>query len=678
MAEATTTHHDLAQFPILGSQHSVELADFPPTPISPTSRQPLPCASPTSSPLDFATAKITDSQRTAQTSSALVASPPDMSPRTSPRALPTDDDLANPPFGRVVAPTRSSVTTSTPESGPGLDFSPLTNPPAIPQRVCHQVVPPTAHIPTHAEFFFDTDQTRPNAPFLKEHFFREGRVTEAQALWIIKRGTELLAAEPNMLELDAPITVCGDIHGQYYDLMKLFEVGGSPDNTQYLFLGDYVDRGYFSIECYLYLLTLKICHSTSLFMMRGNHECRHLTEYFTFQDECNHKYSELVYEACIQSFCALPLACLINGQFLCLHGGISPELHTLDDIRQLNRFQEPPTHGLMCDILWSDPCEDFGREKHRNLFNHNQTRGCSYYFTYQAVCSFLERNNLLSIIRAHEAQDQGYHMYKKNKASGFPAIITIFSAPNYLDMYNNKAAVLKYENNVMNIRQFNCSPHPYWLPNFLDVFAWSLPFVGEKVSEMLLAILNICTKEELTVGVVEQTPPPSTIILTDVELRRKVIRNKIRAVGKMARYFALLRAESERVNELKGLLGTQKLPVGSLSSGVDGIKRAITTFDEAKRLDLRNERLPPLHGQTVRPLSIDLSLYRSPLDSNHVLSGDSTSPTDGHQAMGTEQSPGEQRPASDPLMGEMLTWSPCITVDPASANESVSELPRKS
>lgn len=103
-----------------------------------------------------------------------------------------------------------------------------------------------------------------------------------------------------------------------------------------------------------------------------------------------------------------------------------------------------------------------------------------YNFSYQAACQFLERNKLLSIIRAHEAQDAGYRMYRKTRTTGFPSVMTLFSAPNYLDVYNNKAAILKYESNVLNIRQFNASPHPYWLPNFMDAFSWSLPFVGEK------------------------------------------------------------------------------------------------------------------------------------------------------------------------------------------------------
>jgi len=378
-----------------------------------------------------------------------------------------------------------------------------------------------------------------------------------------------------------------------FDLMKLFEIGGKPSKTRYLFLGDYVDRGYFSIECLLYLWTLKICYPNSFFLLRGNHECRHLTDYFTFKTECKHKYSERVYEACIESFCALPLAAILNKQFLCLHGGISPELHTIDDIRKLDRFREPPTSGLMCDLLWSDPIENFGQERGTESFLHNHVRGCSYFYTYKAVCDFLERNRLLSIIRAHEAQDSGYRMYRKGRKTGFPSVMTLFSAPNYLDVYNNKAAIVQYEANMFSIRQFNNMPHPYWLPNFMDAFSWSLPFVGQKITDMLAAVLNICTQEELN----ESAEEPSSNVVTvdrDKAERRKVIKNKILAVGRISHMFSVLREESERVSELKSISGSSRLPYGTLALGAEGIKNAIKSFDDARKSDIDNERLPPI------------------------------------------------------------------------------------
>ena len=264
----------------------------------------------------------------------------------------------------------------------------------------------------------------------------------------------------------------------------------------------------------------------------------------------------------------------------------------------------------MCDILWADPLEEFGQEKTSEFFVHNHVRGCSYFFSYPSACAFLEKNNLLSIIRAHEAQDAGYRMYRKTRTTGFPSVMTIFSAPNYLDVYNNKAAVLKYENNVMNIRQFNCTPHPYWLPNFMDVFTWSLPFVGEKITDMLIAILNTCSKEELETdtptpsiesveSVEAPTPPVEKDAIETSEAKKRAIKNKILAIGRLSRVFQVLREESERVTELKTASGG-KLPQGTLMLGAEGIKQAITNFEDARKVDIQNERLPPSHEEVSR------------------------------------------------------------------------------
>ncbi|UJR23080.1 hypothetical protein I4U23_026103 [Adineta vaga] len=459
--------------------------------------------------------------------------------------------------------------------------------------------PPINRLSIADLFDSSTGGGKPKLDRLREHLLAEGRLQEDAALMIIECGEALLRAENNLIDLEAPITVCGDIHGQFYDLMKLIEVGGPPASTRYLFMGDYVDRGYFSIECVLYLWALKIHYPTTFFLLRGNHECRHLTEYFTFKTECKIKYTERVYDACMRAFDCLPLAALIDKQFFCVHGGLSPEIHTIDDIKKLDRFKEPPPYGPMCDLLWSDPVEDYGHEKsYEEKYLFNATRGCSYFYTFKAVTDFLARNSLLTVIRAHEAQDVGYRMYRKCPQSGFPSLMTIFSAPNYLDVYQNKAAILKYDTNIVNIRQFNSSPHPYWLPNFMNVFTWSLPFVGEKVTEMLINILNICSEEELITSLLADQQNDN-----ENQFRREAIRSKIRAVGKMAKVYSSLREASENVLNLKGLAPVS--PSASTTSlnelvddegGESSEHRKVPTdfsFSTAKTYDQINERMPP-------------------------------------------------------------------------------------
>ncbi|KAH9050249.1 Metallo-dependent phosphatase [Lactarius hengduanensis] len=544
-------------------------------------------------------------------------------------------------------------------------------PPDTQERHVKHVPQPAASRPTEEQFWMNDQhgRRRPNAEFLREHFIHEGRLTEVQALAILRQCTDILTAEPNVLKVKSPVTVVGDIHGQYYDLMKIFEVGGNLTETNYLFLGDYVDRGCFGIECLLYLYSLKIWHPERIFLIRGNHECRHLTEYFTFKRECLHKYSEKVYDACIESFSALPLSGLLDGKFFCVHGGISPELNTVSDIDRINRFQEPGSFGLLCDLLWSDPVPNFGHEtepthsQHPSpvppgqMWGHNTTRGCSYYYTYEAVIKFLERNELLGVIRGHEAQDAGYVMFRKTPTKKFPSVITVFSAPNYLDVYHNRGAVLKYANKSITIRQYHARPHPYWLPNFMDAFTWSLPFVGAKIIEMLLAVLAVCSQEELEDDSssseddeAERAIMSEALAPGEVSARRQQIKNKILAVGRMQRMFQLLREESENASELgAGGVGVDGvLPLGSRSGmdalGVQGnqIRRYIHSFDDARRLDIANERLPEYdYAPTSFPF-VPVPSMRQPLATQmqRAWGSGSTTPTGEGDGGTPEPSPG--------------------------------------
>ena len=161
-----------------------------------------------------------------------------------------------------------------------------------------------------------------------------------------------------MVYLAEPVCIVGDIHGQYYDLCHLIEKAGKPKKINYLFMGDYVDRGTFSMEVVILLLALKLNYPESLILLRGNHECRNMTQHFTFREEAIRKYDEDVYKLVMEVFDAMPLAAIVNKKYFAVHGGISPELKKIDSLEKINRFKEPPTEGLFCDLLWADPLDD--------------------------------------------------------------------------------------------------------------------------------------------------------------------------------------------------------------------------------------------------------------------------------------------------------------------------------
>ena len=209
-------------------------------------------------------------------------------------------------------------------------MEPLPDP--LLDREKKDILPPPQK-PLSTELLFIKKTNIPNLIVLYEHLQREGKLLKADFMNIVSRFIDIVQKEPNVLILDDPITVVGDIHGQFYDIGKIFELGGNPQNNKYLFLGDYVDRGMFSIEVITYLYCLKIVYPKNIFLMRGNHECRQLSSFFNFKQECEIKYDSEAYEKVMVSFDTLPLAAVINEKFPCVHGGLSPKIKTVSKLK---------------------------------------------------------------------------------------------------------------------------------------------------------------------------------------------------------------------------------------------------------------------------------------------------------------------------------------------------------
>ena len=188
------------------------------------------------------------------------------------------------------------------------------------------------------------------------------------------KAKEILLNEPNVIKLDFPVTVCGDLHGQFHDAKEVFNIGGKLPDTNYLFLGDFVDRGFHSIETASLMVALKVRYPNRIHFLRGNHESRQITQIYGFYDECMKKYGNSdAWQILTNLFDCLPLAALIDQKYFCVHGGLSPSISSLDNIRLIDRKVELPHEGGMCDLLWSDPEEEL------TGWGTNP-RGCGYVF----------------------------------------------------------------------------------------------------------------------------------------------------------------------------------------------------------------------------------------------------------------------------------------------------------
>lgn len=305
---------------------------------------------------------------------------------------------------------------------------------------------------------------------MMEDFKNQKCLHKRYAFQIVLQTRELLCSLPSLVDITIPdgkhFTVCGDVHGQFYDLLNIFELNGLPsEDNPYLFNGDFVDRGSFSLEVILTLFAFKCMCPSAIYLARGNHESRSMNKIYGFEGEVRSKLSETFVELFAEVFCSLPLAHVINQKVFVVHGGLfSVDGVKLSDIRAIDRFCEPPEEGLMCEILWSDPQPFPGRGPSK--------RGVGLSFGPDVTKRFLQDNNLELLVRSHEVKDEGYEIEHEGK------LITVFSAPNYCDQMGNKGAFIRFEAPVLkpNIVTFSAVPHPDVKPmayanNFLRMFS---------------------------------------------------------------------------------------------------------------------------------------------------------------------------------------------------------------
>ena len=260
---------------------------------------------------------------------------------------------------------------------------------------------------------------------------QELNIKEDECNYIVDKAYEIFQKEESLLKITAPLYICGDIHGQYYDLLRVFDILNYPPQSTFLFLGDYVDRGKQSLECLLLLLCLKIQFPEKIFLIRGNHESEALNKIYGFFDECKRRLSIKCFKKITNLFNIMPISALINENILCMHGGLSKDLQNVEQINKILRPTEVPDEGLLCDLLWSDPNDQLNED-----FGSNE-RNVSITFSKDYVKNFVEKNNLDLICRAHQVVEEGFEFFADMK------LVTIFTAPNYMGEFDNNGGILE-------------------------------------------------------------------------------------------------------------------------------------------------------------------------------------------------------------------------------------------
>ncbi|KZV77657.1 Metallo-dependent phosphatase [Peniophora sp. CONT] len=247
---------------------------------------------------------------------------------------------------------------------------------------------------------------------------------------------EVFLSQPTLIELSPPVKIVGDVHGQYSDLIRLFEMCGFPPSANYLFLGDYVDRGKQSLETILLLLCYKIKYPENFFLLRGNHECANVTRVYGFYDECKRRCNIKTWKSFIDVFNCLPIAAIVASKIFCVHGGLSPSLQTMEDIKALQRPTDVPDYGLLNDLLWSDPSDTA-------IDWEDNERGVSYCFGKAVINEFLVRYDMDLICRAHMVVEDGYEFWNDR------TLVTVFSAPNYCGEFDNYGACMSVSEDLL-------------------------------------------------------------------------------------------------------------------------------------------------------------------------------------------------------------------------------------